>query len=511
MNINQQNQKENRQDFQIDQNEQNINRLRKQTKALSDNIDTLSQSALVSQTDISSIKTDLATAKSDIEQLKSSGSTTEEKVELLSYDIIKVVDNTYCDAYWEPMRIYFFAEKGSKVKIHLKFDIVNTFLKNFCPITTTTTIMLDGKTIKIATNVFEEPSTAPFDLEYVFTSNSPSHCIHIKIDNGRSASSFSTYTKPDFFIFEIYGTNVQIITRNNDFRVSSSDSKALITTSCIDQYARYSLQNIDANLSLNSEMFLTKQLAEWRYPNNIWPFMYYNFDADGNVVHSAEPSFIWSAYKRYDPRRRIFYKINLTADETITTTTTLRQVTTNATAVAPTLKNKSLQEAPYVITISEDNKVFFYKETNGNCEIQNTDEIFVDCAGVWRIDNFSENVDPMAIITKNDGTNFLFIPTFSVSNNQTRYELGFGTNVNAYLRSDNSIEVFMRVGKNTKKLILKTDETDNHYKVISKSIIPDVQEYWLVPNGFHFERRGNVVGFYSDNSENPLSIIEMFY
>lgn len=495
-------QEEKRVCFDVDQNKQKINFLLKKNKENETQQTELNQKLATAQSDINSLS-------SAVETLQNS-TPTEEKIELLSYDIVKIVDNTYCDVYWEPMPIYFFAEKGSKVKIHLKFDIVNTFLKNFCPITTTTTIMLDGKTIKIATNVFEEPSTTPFDLEYVFTSNSPSHYIHIIINNGRSVSSFSTYTKPDYFIFEIYGTNVQIITRNNDFRVSSSDSKALMTTSCIDQYARYSLQNIDVNLSLNAEKFSTKQLAEWRYPNNIWPFMYYNFDEDGNVVHSSEPSFIWSAYKRYDPNRRIFYKTNLTADETITTTTTIRQVTTNATAVAPTLKNKSQQEAPYVITISEGNKIFFYKETNGNCEIKNTGETFVDCAGVWRIDNFSDNVDLLAIITKNDGTNFLFVPTFTASNNQTRYELGFGTNVNAYLRSDNSIEVFMRVGKNTKKLILKKDE-NNNYKVISKTIIPDVQEYWLVPNGFHFERRGNIVGFYSDNSENPITTMELFY
>ena len=101
-------QEEKRVCFDVDQNKQKINYLLKKNKENETQQTELNQKLATAQSDINSLS-------SAVETLQNAN-TGEEKIQLLSYDIVKIVDNTYCDVYWEPMPIYFFAEKGSKVK-----------------------------------------------------------------------------------------------------------------------------------------------------------------------------------------------------------------------------------------------------------------------------------------------------------------------------------------------------------------------------------------------------------
>lgn len=501
---------ENKQNFCIDKNKQDIRRLEKMNRSQSEDIASLNQFKTKTNTDLSKIQTDLTAAKSDIEELKSAAASTEEKIELMSYDIIKVVDNTNCDVYWEPQTIFFFAQKGTKVKIRLKFDIINTFENRYCPITATTTIKLDNKEIFTQADIFTEINqVAPFDFEYVFTSNSPSHFLHIGIENSRSMTSFYYYTKPEFFTFEVFGTNVQIISRFNDFRVSSNDTKVLMTTSCIDKYARYSLQNCDENLTFDASAFETLQLYEWSYPNNLWPYLGYDFDEDGNIEFWDEPCLFWAGYRRYQTQRRIFYETDLSKFDSPDKIATMQitVVAADETSFAPTLKRRTNKVYPNVVYIRDANWIWTNQNDIYYIQTDVDGTIYADCAGVWRIDNFQEDVDILMIATRGDGTSFMFIPVLSNQRTHSCCELGFGTHVNAYLRADGSVEVFMRVGKDTKKHIIKKDEEGN-YNIVSTTIIPDVQEYWVAPNNFHFERRGSVIGFYADGNSTPIATFE---
>lgn len=506
MNINQQRQ-ENRQDFQIDQNEQNINRLRKKTKELSDGFDALSQSASVSQTDIASLKTDVANAKSDIAELKSTSSATEETVELLSYDIVKIVDNTYRNNKWEPAPVFFRCDAGTKVKIKIRFNIKNTF--ESCP-TITTSIQLDGKDIFAEVYTLTSQSEERnINLEHIFTSSKEGHKIEINIKNQYEESLSSNYDKPDFFIIELFGTNVQFVSRHNDFVViPAGESRVVMATTCIDEKPRFLMKEINENFTINSSEFRTAKFGSYRYYNKIMPFDYYQLNESGEICHSEKPCISWIQYENVEKTKRAKYSMTIPDNETelVPSMTSFVYVV----SARPTMQNVVNDGKPYFVGIMPDNiiKISHQSILNSFLTAQN-EEIFADLCGVLRIDNYEDVEHIPAIITRADGTSFLAMKQ-GILGAVSRFELGYGTHPNAYLNTDGNFEIYLRVGSSIKKLIVSYNK-NNSPQIISSKIIPNVQEYWLAPSGAHFERVGQQIRVFLQNSTEPTCTFEVFY
>lgn len=511
MNINQQNQKENRQDFQIDQNEQNINRLRKQTKALSDNIDTLSQSALVSQTDISSIKTDLATAKSDIEQLKSSGSTTEEKVELQSYDCYKTKDRIYRDTCWLPRPIGFVAESGKMFKFRVKFDAFSSFETT---ITSTAKITFDEEEIYSDTKEIPAGGTHAVDFEYITSSEKMGHKLIIELRNTETPKRRTNCCIPDMLTVELWGTNVQFVSRNNDFCVIPAGNNVVMTTMIYDHpQALFSMQPADANLSLEQASFKFCKANNYRNYNTVLPAIVHTYDTTKKtVIYSNKPSLIIHNFQTDAAEQRIghYYDVDgnneegLGPDNVILVSRIAKSLFSNSGNVY------SYGTIPNYVTISENGYLFLY-DKGGLCPILSEDKSAlncVDCCGAMRLDNNNSITIFYGVATRLDGTSFFWS---QYTNPSQRLELGFGTHSNVYILANNNIVIFLRVGKNMKKITLTPDpEILGYYKILDISIISNVQEYWLMPNNTHFERVGNKIKYFVGSSSTPAQALTTF-
>lgn len=176
------------------------------------------------------------------------------------------------------------------MKFKVSFTTKNTFDKSL-PRIATTKIILDDVEIHSSEKSYENGAEeTPFEFTYIFTTNKGGHKLDIRILTNSPMSTFTQYIKPDFFIVELFGTNVQFITRNQDFMVISNDTQNLMTTTCIDANPRFSLQTADENLSLQHSAFSTAKLGTYRNFNFISPLFEYKFQEDGSVVHSHLPS-----------------------------------------------------------------------------------------------------------------------------------------------------------------------------------------------------------------------------
>lgn len=498
-------QEEKRVCFDVDQNKQKINFLLRKNKENETQQTELNQKLATAQSDINSLS-------SAVETLQNS-TPTEEKIELLSYDIVKIVDNTYRDTLWKPKTIFFATQPNSKVKFKVSFTTKNTFDKSL-PRIATTKIILDDVEIHSSEKSYENGAEeTPFEFTYIFTTNKGGHKLDIRILTNSPMSTFTQYIKPDFFIVELFGTNVQFITKNQDFMVISNDTQNLMTTTCIDANPRFSLQTADENLSLQHSAFSTAKLGTYRNFNFISPYFEYKFQEDGSVVHSHLPSIFWASYPNYSEYFRVSYRTDITSEDLKDVIQHLHAIP-DATAYAPTLKNsndqaESFNTYPNLYYI-KNNTVCVQLRYSFNEQIKNTGEVFADVAGVWRLDNFEDGKDILGIITREDGTSFLTkYAGYNVA--PPKYELGFGTNINAYLRANDDIEIYMRYGKDIKKLIVRKNETTQDYEICLTQIIPNVQEYWLGANGTHFERVGNKIKYYLSGATTPTQTFEVFF
>ena len=61
----------------------------------------------------------------------------------------------------------------------------------------------------------------------------------------------------------------------------------------------------------------------------------------------------------------------------------------------------------------------------------------------------------------------------------------------------------MRVGKDVKMLLVNKNQSTGDFEIIKTEIIKDIQEYWLAPNGTHFERVGDKIYYFLQGSATP--------
>lgn len=519
MNINQQRQ-ENRQDFQIDQNEQNINRLRKKTKELSDGFDALSQSASVSQTDIASLKTDVATAKSDIAELKSLGSRAEEKVELGSYDCYKTKDRIYRDTCWLPRPIGFVAESGKMFKFRVKFDAVSSFTTT---ITSTAKITFDEEEIYSDTKEIPAGGTHAVDFEYITSSERAGHKLIIELRNTETPARRTNCCIPEFLTVELWGTNVQFVSRNNDFCVIPAGNNVVMTTTVFDNtQAMFSMQPADANLSFEQSAFKFLKTNDYRDYNQVIPMINVMFDEEKNMTYSTKPSLLVYTMKNDALKHGISFYIDITTYNNSTALNQDGQISLQSHVASGLMSNSTNvlygKVSPDMFLIRDNGELWTMHQgllggrIHDNEALSITSENF-DGNGVLRLDNSDDKEAYYGVGTRKDGTSFFWSKKLeNLSIKCQKLELGFGTHSHAYILANNQIVVFLRIGKNTKKITLKPDTNSQyfHYQILSSEIIANCQEYWLTPNGSHFERCGNKIKYFLADSTTPAKTLTMF-
>lgn len=495
---------EKKQNFDIDKNKQDIRRLEKSNRSQGEDIAALNQFKATTNTSLTKVQTDLSEVKSDIAALQAA-TQTEEKVELMSYDIIKVVDNTYRDDKWEPAPIYFRCDTGTKVKLRIKFIIKNTHI--YCP-TITTTIKLDENVIFSETYLLQSKTEdRNIDVENIFTSHNKGHKIEIKVENELDESLSTNYDKPDYFIIELFGTNVQFVSRNDDFMVvPCGNNRVTIATTCIDEKPRFLMKTIDENFTMEKSEFRTAKFGYYRFFNKIFPYDLYYLDEEGEICHSEKACMTWIDYDTMGFRKMGRYCLSVPDGETDNIPYLNAYV--DVVIARPTMNNVTTNKRPFFVGILSNKEVQWANGSIYTLASPESDEVFADVCGVLRIDNYQDD-EATAIVTRADGTSFFVLKKIS-SGEIKKFELGYGTNVNAYFNSQGNYEIYMRVGSSVKKIIL-TKNSNYDFQIISSEEIPNIQEYWLGPNGSHFERVGQQIKFFHPNTSAESCTFDVFY
>lgn len=490
-------QEEKRVCFDVDQNKQKINYLLKKNKENETQQTELNQKLATAQSDINSLS-------SAVETLQNAN-TGEEKIELLSYDIYRNRDIMYRNNLWEPSAIFFLCDVGAKFKLHIWFTLFGTYPAGSGDASVTTTMTLDGEEIFSKTYDFSGPFTDDIEYTGFFTSKKKSHTLIIRSQNTKNPQKVTYYTRSNMVNIELWGTNVMFLTRKYDFHISPSDTQNLMTTTCIDDKPRLSLQNADSNLSMDATKFRTlKTVSSTPELNQIKAFMFYYMGEDG-PIYTTKPSLCLKFYPYSMAFRRAGFIFNLEDSET--TENYPPYYMGGCDFFCPALTNKT-DSNPYEMYAFSNNKNTIFFTTNRDKFVRqyttNQEEGMIDLNGTVRLGDNSMTTPTICIVTREDGTNFLFEGSTIQETNPTKYELGFGTNVNAYSTPE-GFKIFMRVGYDTKVLLVKKNEQTNGYEILSTNIIKDVQEYWLGANGTHYERVGDKIFYYPQNSTVPTS------
>ena len=499
---------ENRIKFDIDQNKQKINYLSRKNKESETNFSSLDSRLTSAETNITSLNS----AVSDLQNSSSDGQ--DEKVELGSYDCYKTKDRIYRDTCWLPRPIGFVAESGKMFKFRVKFDAVSSFTTT---ITSTAKITFDEEEIYSETKEIPAGGTHAVDFEYITSSEKAGHKLIVELRNTETLAQRTNCCIPEFLTVELWGTNVQFISRNNDFCVIPAGNNVVMTTTVFDTtLAMFSMQPADENLSLEQSDFKYLKINDYRDYNQILPMINVVFDAEKNMTYSSKPSLTVHYIRNDDEVSRVGYYIDVDGNNS-KACSPYGNAFTNAYLAKGLMTNSNNTATVNPITdmfgISNDgslmtkNKGLFLKIVL-DMEADRYENF--DGCGVLRLDNSDDKTMYYGVATKRNGMSY-FWSSEANAIKYSRVELGFGTHSNAYLLANNQIVVFLRVGKNTKKITLELDgSAELFYHVISTEIIPDCQEYWLTPNGSHFERCGNKIKYFLAGSTTPAKTLEMF-
>lgn len=492
-------QEEKRVCFDVDQNKQKINFLLKKNKENETQQTELNQKLATAQSDINSLS-------SAVETLQNS-TPTEEKIELLSYDIYRNRDIMYRNNLWEPSAIFFLCDVGAKFKLHIWFTIVGTYPENSGDATVTTTIELDGEQIYSKEYAFSGPFSDDIEYTGFFTSKKKSHKLVIKSSNTKEPKKISYYTRSNMLNIELWGTNVMFLTRKYDFHISPSDTQNLMTTTCIDDKPRLSLQNADENLSMDSSNFRTlKTISSTPDLNQIKAFMFYYMGENG-PIYTTMPSLYLRFYPYINTYRRAGFIFNLSDSEN--TENYPPYYMGGCDYFSPALTNKTTSSPYQMCAFSNFGKNIYYTPNRETFLLQyktpETHEI-IDINGTVRLGDNSCLTPIVCIVTRDDGSNYLFEGSLVAEKDPPKLELGFGTNVNAYSTPDGFL-IYMRVGKNTKKLLVTKNSTSNSFEIISTQMLDNIQEFWHGANGTHYERVGDKILYYPANSTSPTAAL----
>ncbi len=495
-------QEEKRVCFDVDQNKQKINFLLKKNKENETQQTELNQKLATVQSDINSLS-------SAVETLQNS-TPTEEKIELLSYDIYRNRDIMYRNNKWEPSSIFFLCDTGAKFKLHIWFTLIGTYPVGSGDASVTTTITLDGEEIYSKTYDFSGPFTDDIEYTGFFTSKKKSHKLIIKAISTKEEARQSYYIMPDIINVELWGTNILFVTRKNDFHISPTNTKNIMTTTCIDQKARLSMQPADENLSLDSTNFRTVVYNRYnKQLNQIRPYAYHYMSQTAPIYNEENPSIMLHFYAYTQAFQRAGYLLEMESTETaeqyptqyyggaeLITIGLSNQLTDDKTKLPVVIKHQSnLTYTP------EYNKYFVQFSQPEDLEI-------IDINSPIRLDDFSHETPIVCIVTRENATNYLFECVNEAKTNPQIYELGFGTNINAYSTAQ-GFKIYMRVGQNTKVLLVKKNLTTNAYEIVSSNIINNIQEFWHGANGTRFERVGDNINYYLSGETTPTSSLKL--
>lgn len=500
-------QEEKRVCFDVDQNKQKINYLLKKNKENETQQTELNQKLATAQSDINSLSSAVETLQNSI------GGQTESFEECFpkSYDIMRW--NTNCNRNNKAVNgpFFFCCKEFSQVKLKFKFTLENQTTAT----STTLELSIDDKTFYSDTHTWDGTTTTyDYEIEHTFTSKERGHMLMILATTPASVNTNITKVVViKSIIMEIWGTNVEILSHRPDFQVFSAPTKVLMTTQVFDSLPRYSMQTPDENLSFDQSNFKTFRADYW-FQNNPIPCITSAFNDDGTLVYSDFPTFASPFFSKYSAMPMLEVSIDITDDQT-------GMQTRDASFIGTTLcgdfalTNLTNATRPNRVSCEHNGLIWVNYEResyNQNIIDRPTTQVY-DITGSQRLANTSNTAPECYVVCNVDGTAYIVMMKFDITN--TKYpktDLGFGSNPKVYILPDNKIEVFLKYGKNTKRVLLERDsENPKQINLLSTEILPNIQGCWKCFNGAHFERVGDEIRFFPANATTHTKTLQLFY
>lgn len=530
--------------FDIDQNKQKINYLMKKNKENEDMISSISNTIETNQTDLNGLgeqvennQTALQNLGEQVETTKNDLTTISESVSSLntavanlqnttstgggesfeecfpkSYDKMRWTTYIHRNNHVRTIPCFFCCKKFEPVKIKVKFTLENQTTMD----TTTLELLFDEAAVYTDTHTWDgETTTHEYEIEHTFTSMTGGHMLEVSAtttDIVRTGAT--TFLNINSITLEIWGTNVEILTHRPDFQCFASPTKALVTTQVFDSLSRYSMQTPDENFSFDQANFKTF-CSDYAVHNNPIPFIMHTFNDDGELVYSDLPSFAAPFFSQYNKVGDIELFIDITDDETEKQQNDASTMVTAYVADVGASNTPNLIRPYRVSAIRSDGLLWACEERESYSQrITGRTSIRVaDMVAGQRLNNSSNTAPSCFVVVNADGTAYICVARIvKPATYYPKTDLGYGANPKVYVLPDNKVEVFLKYGNNTKRIVLEQDETDpKQLNIVSKEIIQNIQGYWKCFNGAHFERVGNEIRFFPESATTPTQTLKLFY
>lgn len=500
-------QEEKRVCFDVDQNKQKINFLLRKNKENETQQTELNQKLATAQSDINSLSSAVETLQNSI------GGQAESFEECFpkSYDIMRWNTNSSRNNKAVNGPFFFCCKEFSQVKLKFKFTLENQTTST----STTLELSIDDKTFYSDTHTWDGTTTTyDYEVEHTFTSKNRGHKLMFIVTTPAMVStSITKVVVIKSIIMEIWGTNVEILSHRPDFQVFSAPSKVLMTTQVFDTVPRYSMQTPDENLSFDQSNFKTFRADYW-LQNNPIPCITGSFNDDGTLVYSDMPTFATPYFHRVREMPMMQVAIDITDSETEKQTVDVSIIGTPV-CCDFALTNQTNPLRPTCVSCNDNGTIWIsYEDTHYAQHVLDrpTTQAY-EITGGQRLNNTSNTAPECYVVCNVDGTAFIVMSKLDITN--TKYpktDLGLGTKPKVYILPDNKIEVFLKYGKNTKRVLLEKDsENPKLINLLSTEILPDIQGYWKCFNGAHFERVGDEIRFFPPNALTHTQTLQLLY
>lgn len=512
--------------FDIDQNKQKINHLMKKNKENENAISSIFNTIETNQADLNGLGEQIETTKSDLTAISESVSSLNTAVADLqaavfagesfeecfpkSYDKMRWNTNAGRNNRAVNGPFFFCCKEFSQVKLKFQFTLENQTTQT----SSTVEFFLDDEVFYTDTHTWNGETTHDYEVEHTFTSKARGHMLMLTASTPAITNQYATQIITiKSVIMEIWGTNVEILSHRPDFQVFSSPTKVLMTTHVFDSVPRYSMQTPDSNLSFDQANFKTFCGDYW-VQNNPIPCITSVFNDEGILEYSDSPSVANSYLGRIVEIPYMSAYIDITEDETSIQTIDAGFMGTQV-CCDFALTNLTNATRPIRVSCSDYNLIWVDNEKEST--IQNidgrTDVKTYEITGTQRMNNTSNTAPECFVFCNADGLAYIAVmnkTTYSYLYPKT--DLGYGTNPKVYALPDNTVEVFLKYGKDTKRILLEKDSEDpKKMNIISTQILPNIQGYWKCFNGAHFERVGDEIRFFPPNTQTHTKTLQLFY
>ena len=495
--------------FDIDQNKQKINYLMKKNKEQEDNHTQMAE-------DLATLSANVTTLNTTVGSLQNSSSSSGESFEECfpkSYDKMRWNTNSNRNNRAVNGPFFFCCKEFTQVKLKFQFTLENQTTAT----STTLEFLLDNNVFYTDTRTWNgsgSTQTQDYEIEHTFTSKERGHMLMVKASTPTSTNKNATKVIViKSLSMEIWGTNVEILSHRPDFQVFSSPTKVLMTTHVFDSVPRYSMQTPDSNLSFDQSIFKTFYGDYW-VQNNPIPCITSVFDDEGTLVYSDSPTFANSYFGRVVEIPYMSAYIDITDDETQRQTLDAGFMGTQV-CCDFALTNLTNATRPIRVSCSDTNLIWVDNEkesTNQNIDGRPNVKTY-EITGTQRMNNTSNTAPECFVFCNADGLAYIVVMnTTTYTYLYPKTDLGYGTNPKAYALPDNKVEVFLKYGKDTKRILLEKDSQDpKKMNIISTQILPNIQGYWKCFNGAHFERVGDEIRFFPPNTQTHTKTLKLFY